>query len=333
MKKMIFDTMPDGTPVEAYTLRDGDTEATIITYGAILQKLTFHGRNMVYGFDTLKAYREDTCYIGSTVGRTANRTRGDKMAIDGKCFTVAMNDNGRNHLHGGNVGFNRRVWHAEEIGENALTLSYFSPNGEEGYPGNLLVSVTYTLIGNALKIQETGTTDAPTYLGMTNHSYFNASGLGSPIFEQELQVNADCYTSVDSHLIPDGLHRDVSGSAFDFRQMKKIGRDLSGEVTTYDHNFILNGKKALFDGKEYNDAATLRGELATIRTLTTKPCMQVYSGAFMKGKNNFFEGVEPKKYVSLCMETQFEPDFASRGEGILRPGETYDQTTIYILEK
>lgn len=333
MKKTIFGTMPDGTAIEAYLLKDGDTEATVITYGAILQSLRFHGQNMVYGFDSLKAYREDTCYIGSTVGRTANRTRGDKMAIDDKVFTVAKNDKGKNHLHGGTVGFNRRVWNAEEIGENTLKLSYFSPDGEEGYPGNLTVSVTYTLTGNALTIRESGETDAPTYLGMTNHSYFNATRLGSPIFEQQLQVNADCFTSVDNQLIPDGLHRAVGYSAFDFREMKRIGRDLSKDVMTYDHNFILNGRKAEFGGKEYNDAATLRGDFAAIRVLTTKPCIQIYSGAFMEGENAFLENVMPQKYISLCLETQFEPDFASRGEGLLRPGETYEQTTVYILEK
>lgn len=329
--KKLFDKMPDGREVMAYTITNGDCEATIIELGAILQSFEFKGERMVYGFNKVEHYFENTGYIGATVGRTSNRTKGTKMTLDGYTFTVAANDNGKNHLHGGASGFNQKLWKGEAISDCEVALTYLSPDGEEGYPGNLSVKVTYKLDGNALSIHYEADTDKATYVGMTNHSYFNASRLGSPIFEQELTVNADTYTAVDDDLMPNGEHPDVAGTPFDFREMKKIGRDLGGDVSTYDHNFVLNGKKAVWDGVEYNDAATLKGDLAKIQVLTNKPCIQVYSGYFLAGKNAFYDKVMPAQYISLCLETQFEPDAPSRGESILRPGEKYDYTTIYIF--
>lgn len=331
MKKYLFGTMPDGKDVYAYNFSCGRCEATVIELGGILQSFKLDGNDIVYGFNKLSHYLEDTCYVGALVGRTCNRIKGGKITIGESSFAIAQNDNGKNHLHGGCEGFNRKLWRAEVKDENTLVLNYCSPDGEEGYPGNLNVTVTYALTENALEIRYEGISDKDTYMSMTNHSYFNLSGLGTSILSQELSINADTYTDVDCDLIPTGNHPSVENTPFDFRRTKQIGRDINSCVTTYDNNFVLSQKKAIFNNNEYNDAALFQGTLGSMNVLTTMPCMQIYTGYFLNGTNKFYDKVTPTSHVSLCLETQFEPDAPSRGESLLRAGEKYEQSTIYIF--
>ena len=220
---------------------------------------------------------------------------------------------------------------------DTLTLFYSSADGEEGYPGKLDVTVKYTLYPDAIRIDYDAVSDKDTYCNLTNHAYFNLDGVGAgEITNHIMKINHTTYTAVDSELIPTGEHPSLDGSPYDFRQAKLIGRDLIGthkreELYGYDHNFILDtAEKALFDGKEYNYAAELSGKKLTMKVLTTKPCMQVYTGAFLEDDGNDFKGgVKKFSRMALAMETQFEPDSPTRGENVLRAGERYDHSTVY----
>lgn len=330
----------DGKDVFLYTFtaKDG-TKASITNYGGIVTSLFMPDRNgkpgdVVLGFDSLQGYLNGHPYFGSIVGRCANRIAGAKFELDGKTYQLAKN-NGENHLHGGNAGFDKKVWDVREItqGDDAgVELTYISPDGEEGYPGELKVIVTYLLTtDHELKIKYFATTTRPTPINLTHHGYFNLKGAGNgDILDHELMINADRYNVVSDQLIPTGELREVTGTPMDFRQSKPIGRDMAEVEGGYDHNFALNVNK---DGSLIR-AAVLK-ESSTGRWMevyTDQPGIQLYCGNFLDGTITGKNGKPYFKHYALCLETQHFPDSPNHPEfpnTILRPGETFSSETIY----
>ncbi len=339
---MDFGKLPDGTPVELYTLTNGKITAKVMTYGAILTELIVPDRDgkagdVVLGFDTLEGYLAGHPYFGATVGRVANRIGGAKFSLDGKDYKLAAN-NGPNTLHGGLKGFDKVVWKAEELtgkGWPTVKFTYRSPDGEEGFPGNLDVSVTYALNDiNGLQIDYKAITDKATPVVLTNHSYFNLAGPASgTILDQEIVINARNYTPGDEGMIPTGKIAPVRGTPLDFTTSTVIGSrfdQLKAEPIGYDHNFVLEptpDARINLAARVY-DPKTGR----VMEVFTTEPAVQFYTGNFLDGSNKGKGGVVYKKNQALCLEAQHFPDsvhHANFPTTILRPGQTYTQTTIY----
>jgi aldose 1-epimerase len=288
--------------------------------------------NVILSYDSLSGYRQKgNPYFGCLVGRYANRIANAKFKLDGKTYTLAANNNG-NTLHGGLKGFDKVVWTAEPVGDNSLKLTYLSKDGEEGYPGNLQTEVVYTLTDdNELKIDYKATTDKPTVVNLTNHAYFNLSaGADSTILDHELMLKADKYTIVNDKLIPTGQHPDVKGTPMDFTTAKKIGKDIGSVKGGYDHNWVLNktGNGLEMIGSLYHPNS---GRFMEV--YTTQPGIQFYSGNFLDGTLTGTAG--GKKYIQhagLCLETQHFPDSPNQPSfptTVLKPGETYQQSTVY----
>src|SRR4051812_12328303 len=290
--KQDFGKTPEGRPVELYVLTNGPMTAKVMTFGAIVTELHVPDRDgqpadVVLGFDDLRGYLAGHPYFGATVGRVANRIAKGKFTLDGKEYTLAINDP-PNTLHGGLKGFDKVVWTAEEVQRPdgpAVRMTYLSPDGEEGYPGNLSVAVTFTLTdGGGLKIDYEATTDKATPVNLTNHSYFNLAGPASgPILGHELMLAADRYTPVDDTLIPTGEVRPVRGTPLDFTTPTAIGArldQLKTDPVGYDHNYVLRGGG---DGPapaaRVSDPASGR----VMEMLTTEPGVQLYTANFLDG--------------------------------------------------
>ena len=349
IKREHWGELKDGTEVWLYTLaNDSGMQAQISTYGGTIVSLWVPDRygeagDVVLGFETLAEYVDHSPYFGCVVGRYANRIARGRFTLDGVTYQLACND-GPNHLHGGEVGFDKRVWSSStresDQGEPVLELSLISPDGDQGYPGTLRVRVSYTLTdANALRIDYEATTDAPTILNLTNHSYFNLSaGQQASVLDHELRLNADRYTPVDDTLIPTGELAPVAGTPLDFRSPRPIGARIEADHSQmqiaggYDHNFVING-----------EAGTLRlaarvvdptsGRVMTVRT--TEPGVQLYSANFLP-----LEGLPGKRGLTygpraaLCLETQHFPDSPNKPHFpsvILRPGKKFCSTTIYAF--
>ena len=345
-----FGVTPEGDSVDLYTLTNGAGVTMEVTnYGGIITSLRVPGRagireDVVLGFDSLSAYTSESYraanpYFGALVGRYANRIAGGTFAIDGRTYTLETN-NGPNHLHGGEEGFDRVVWDAESFREGdrvGVVLRHTSPDGHGGYPGRLDVRVTYTLTpDDALAIDYHATTTKATPVNLTQHSYFNLDGDGDgPILDHELTIDADRFTPVDSTLIPTGELRPVAGTPFDFREPTPIGARIDADNRQleygggYDHNFVLADRPS----DTLRLAARLyepdTGRLLTVRT--TEPGVQFYSGNFLDG-SFAGDGEAYDRREGLALETQHfpnspnEPDFPST---ILRPGEEYTTRTVY----
>ncbi len=294
--------------------------------------------DVVLGYDTLDGYLKDTAYFGGIVGRYANRIAKGKFSLNGKEYTLVVN-NGENHLHGGTKNFETVVWRAKSsiVKDGAsLELDYLSKDGEEGYPGNLKVKVIYTLTeNNELKIDYSATTDKDTVINLTNHSYFNLAGAGSgTILNHLMQINADRFTPTDSGSIPTGELRNVKSTPFDFSAPTAIGARIEQADeqlklgSGYDHNYILNknGQLLTLAAKVYEQSSGREMEV-----FTTEPAMQFYSGNFLngiKGKN----GKIYQKRDAFCLETEHYPDSPNQPEfptTVLKPNQKYSQTTIY----
>ncbi|GAA4832227.1 aldose epimerase family protein [Algivirga pacifica] len=317
------------------------TKVTLTNYGAhILEIFTVDKEeelaDITLGVDTLEELKGDHPFFGSTVGRFANRIANGKCQIDGKEYSFAVN-NGPNHLHGGPDGFHRQIWESEISEHNglpAVKMTHLSPDGHEGYPGNLQVTLYFTLSNsNQLAIYYQATTDKETVINLTNHAYFNLSGKGN-ILQHELMINADHYTPVDKDCIPTGERAEVIGTPFDFTTSKKIGMDIKEEHPQiiigngYDHNFVLNKTdKTLSAAAEVTDPASGR----FLKVQTTELGMQLYTANGLggtKGKGD----TTYEDFGALCLETQNFPDAPNQENfpsAFLKPGETYEQVTIF----
>jgi aldose 1-epimerase len=340
VQKSSYGQLPDGTQIELYTLTNSKgVVAKIITYGALLTELHVPDRNgqlgdIVLGFDNLDQYLKGHPYFGATIGRVANRIAQGKFTLDGQPYTLATN-NGPNHLHGGLKGFDKVVWKAEPIQSSdwaAVKFTYTSSDGEEGYPGNLNVTVIYTLTDlNELRINYSATTDKATPVNLTNHSYFNLAGEGD-ILGHELMLAADRYTPVDDTLIPTGELAPVKGTVMDFTSPMAIGSrigKLTNQPSGYDHNYCLTagGKGLALAARVYEPKS---GRVMEI--LTTEPGIQFYTGNFLDGTLTGKRGIVYKKHYGFCLETDHFPDSINRPNFppvVLRPGQTYRQTTVH----
>lgn len=346
IKKKLFGVLDDGREVYVYTLTNKfGTKVKIIEYGATIIKLKVADRNgtftdIVAGYDSLSSYVNADGYQGAVIGRYGNRIGNGKFTIDGVEYTLYQN-NGNNSLHGGKNGFNSKLWTAEAIDadEPTLILSYTSVDGEEGYPGNLDVTVTYKLTNdNALSINYHATTDKKTAVNLTNHAYFNLSGYASgSVHSHVLQLDADTYLETDKSLLPTGNILSVKGTPFDFTEPKEIGRDIGEDNVAlinaggYDHcfNFIDGNKKGIVKRGELYEASSGR----VMELYTDMPCVQIYTGNFVNNaKYPFKGGYKQVPQTHVCLETQCMPDSVNHKgftNVILDVGEVYDTTTIY----
>ncbi len=331
--------MVGGKEVFQFTLKNKhDMTVKIINFGGIVTSLLVPDKtgkldDVVLGFDNLADYLAEHPYFGALIGRYANRIAKGRFVLNGKEYQLALND-GKNHLHGGNIGFNKVVWDAVEFcnAEGAgVELNYLSKDGEENYPGNLSTTVRYLLNDqNELVIKYLATTDQPTIVNLTHHGYFNLKGEGcGDILDHEIMINADRYTAVDEELIPTGELIPVDNTPLDFTTWQPIGARIKKLPGGYDHNYVLNRK-----GPELTLAASVRepksGRVMTV--YTTEPGMQFYTGNFLDGTLTGKRGVKYGKHSGFCLETQHFPDSPNHPafpSTVLNPGEVYQQTTIY----
>ncbi len=343
--KKAWGKMPDGAVVDLYTLTNKNgAVAKITTYGATLTELHVPDRNgklgdVVLGFTNLKQYLAGHPFFGSTVGRVANRIANGKFTLDGVEYPLARN-NGNHHLHGGEKAFDKVVWRARTVQSSlgpAVEFAYTSPNLEEGYPGELVSRVTYTLTNNnELRLDYTAKTDAPTPVNLTHHSYFNLAGKGT-ILDHELMLAAKRYTPGDATMIPTGKIASVKGTPFDFTKPTPMGarigqlkpRPAYSDPGGYDLNYVLDsGGKSLALAARVRDPKSGR----VMEILTDEPGIQFYTGNFLDGSLKGKNGVVYKKNTGFCLETQHFPDSPNKPQFpsvILRPGQVYKQTTIH----
>ncbi|RRV05344.1 galactose mutarotase [Pseudomonas sp. v388] len=349
-ERSTFGTLPDGTAVEKYTLSNSNgLQASIITYGATLQSLLMPDKNgkvedVVLGFDDVKGYQDNgTVYFGATIGRFGNRLAGGTFELDGKTYRVPLNDK-TNALHGGSQGFDKRIWKAESIRSDdavAVKLSYLSPDGEMGFPGALLTEVTYSLNDrDELKIDYRATTDKPTVLNLTNHSYFNLAGAGNgDILKQVATLHASHYTPVNEKLIPTGQLPAVAGTPLDFLTPTAFGKHIKDNHPQlkfaepkqggFDFNWVLDTQ---------GDVTRLAAEVSDpqsgrrLQLFTTEPGVQLYTGNFLDGSIHGKGGKQYPHWGAFTLETQHYPD-APNQPGFpstrLDPGKTYTQTTVF----
>lgn len=342
--KEAFEKTIDGKKTHLFVLKNNkNVQVAITNYGGRVVSLLVPDKDgkmvdVVNGFDNVDDYTKggDT-YFGALIGRYGNRIAKGKFTLDGKTYTLAIN-NAPNALHGGPKGFSRVVWDARQTSPNQLELTYLSKDGEEGYPGNLHVKVTYTLTGdNDLEIDYEATTDKKTVVNLTNHTFFNLNGEGSGTINNHLlQINADAFTPVDSTLIPTGKFQPVEGTPFDFRKPTAIGSRINENHEQlkygkgYDHNFVISKTKSTV----LKRAATVVGDKSGIvmDVLTKEPGLQFYGGNFLDGSHQLNNGTKDEHRTAFCLETQHFPDSPNQSSfpsTVLNPGETYRTTTVY----
>lgn len=334
------------TGIETYTLEnDNGMRADIITYGARIQRLFVPDKNgnpidVVAGFDDPEQFRNDRgTYFNATIGRVGNRIEKGRFVLNGKEYKLYTND-GENHLHGGKFGFDKKLWTACAEKDGTLKLTYFSQDGEEGYPGNMTVCVTYALTNdNSLNISYEAQSDKDTLCSLTNHAYFNLDGEFESVLDHEIFIDADKLTDVDDGLIPHGGIMNVKGTAFDFTTAKPLGRDIEADERLlkiarggYDFNYILNRHDTEHGTEKPVASAYSKKSGIEMSVYTDRPCMQFYTGNFLDG----FCGKKPYPYQSaFCMETQGFPNACnvpSFESMTLSAGEKYVTSTSYVFK-
>ncbi len=337
VERMAFGATKDGRAVEKFVLKAGKLEAEVITYGAALAALRVPDKNgqmvdVVLGYRSVAGYEENGGHLGATIGRYANRIAGASFAIDGVTYPLVANE-GTKQLHGGPGGYTRQLFRGEPTGESQVTFSFHDPDGANGYPGTVDMSVTYTLTEAGLRLSYRAETDKPTYCNFTNHSYFNLNG-GGTAMDHLLWIKADAITPVDAQSIPVAQAMPVAGTAFDFREEKPVGRDIEADEEQlhmtggYDHNFILG------PAEEPRLVARLTGDKSGIvmETYTCQPGVQLYTANGLKGNAETKSGVPYAKREAVCLETQLPPDSPNHpewGDVVLRPGAVYEAVTEY----
>nr|WP_294784538.1 aldose epimerase family protein [uncultured Flavobacterium sp.] len=338
-----FDTIIDGKKVNLYWIENKGIKAAFTNYGGRLVGLWIADKNgkqtdVVVGMNSAKGFKNSTePYFGATIGRVGNRIGKGKFTLEGKQYQVPLN-NGKNALHGGVKGFQDVVWNAEKTDGKTLVFTYVSPDGEQGFPGNLTVKVTYTITDdNALKMEYEATTDKTTVVNLTNHAFFNLNGEGSgSVLKHELQIYANQFTPVDEGLIPTGELKAVQNTPFDFTSKHSIGERIETKDEQlkfgkgYDHNYVLNNSKK--DG--FIHAATIKGDASgiTLDIYTEEPGIQFYSGNFMQSKNTFKSGAKDDFRTAFALETQHFPDAPNQPKFApitLKAGEKYHTVSLY----
>jgi len=335
-----FGVTKEGVAADLFTLKRGAIEARITNYGGIVTQLLAPDRkgrvgDVVLGYNHLEGYLKSSPYFGALVGRYGNRIGGAKFVLDGVTYNLPVN-NGPNCLHGGIRGFDKVVWQAKTVPSGpALELSYVSKDGEEGFPGNLSVKAVYSLTeDNGLRLDYTATTDKPTVLNLTQHTYFNLAGKGD-VLSHEVFIDADRFTAVDGNLIPTGELRPVAGTPFDFRKPTAIGARIDADDEQlklghgYDHNYVLNHPPGRLDViARAHDPASGR----TLEVLTTEPGVQFYTGNHLNGSITGKGGWAYQARHGFCLEAQHFPDSPNKPlfpSVVLKPGQLYENTIIY----
>ena len=338
MKITTFGTTPGGEPVYAIELDNGILKCRVITFGATLQALTVpdkdgHPVDVVLGFDNLEAYMTQGGYLGATVGRFANRIAGSRFTLNGQVYTLAAN-NGKNHLHGGKTGFSHRVWEIGETGANSVTLRLLSPDGEEGYPGNLQCRVRYSLEENSLVIRYHAVSDQDTVCSLTNHSYFNLNGSGS-VLEHSLKLFAHSYTPAKWDSTPKGTVVPVAGTPMDFTVPTTIGARITAPfgqliwARGYDHNYVIDGPIGTL--RPMAQVSSARSGII-LEAETTLPGVQFYTANYLPKGHPGKDGCFYKAHQGFCLEAQFFPDSPNRPDfpsPILRAGKEFDHRTVF----
>ena len=349
IKKELFGKLPCGCEVYSYTLsNDSITSVSIIDYGGTLKNIWVKDKDgkvadVICGYDTIEGYLTSGGYQGALIGRVGNRIAKAKFTLEGKEYQLNNND-GQNTLHGGIKGFNTKMWKVEEAGtdeEPALILTYTSPDGEENYPGTLFAKVTYTLTKDAgVSIHYEATTDKTTICNLTNHAYFNMAGFESGVIDDQLLwLDCDKINSVDSELIPDGKLIDVTGTPYDFRKETAIGEGFKSdypmirEFGGYDNNFVF----AAYNG-QLRPRGSMRDPKAgrKVTVWTDQPCIQFYTANMINPDDAPFKGnVKQYTHCAVCLETHATPDAINHPDFpsvVLKPGEKYETTTVYVFE-
>ena len=345
--KELFGKKPCGCEVYAYTLTNKNgASVRILTMGGIIQQINMPDRDgkfadLICGYDTVEGYLTGGGYHGALIGRYGNRIANGRFALNGITYQLAQNSGISNHLHGGKVGFNQKIWDAvpfEKAGECGLILKMTSPDGDENYPGKLDVTVTYTLTDeNALSIHYEAETDKDTIVNMTNHAYFNLGGFDSgDILDELLWVDSDSITEVDENLIPTGKAYPVAGTPFDFNKPEKVGARIDDDDPQikfgkgYDHNYNLKTHGIAAKVAELYDPKSGR----VMDVITDQPGVQIYAANMMNGEVPFKKGVKQEPRHAICLETQHAPDSPNHPDfptTTLKVGQKYDTTTTYVF--
>ncbi|HVO02064.1 MAG TPA: aldose epimerase family protein [Candidatus Cybelea sp.] len=328
----------EGKPVQEVRLKSAaGAEASIIGFGAALRDLTVplrggRNRRVVIGYETLEGYRNSHGSAGATCGRVANRIANGRFSLDGKSYQLALNENGRTHLHGGMRGFAHRLWDVVESQNDSVVLRLISPDGEENYPGTVEALCTYRLLEPAtIRIEMQATTDAPTLVNLVNHSYFTLAE-NVEIWDHKLQIAAEFYTPLDAALIPTGEIITVAGTAYDFRSLRPIRLMQAGRLFNYDINFVLDNLAPLGSSGDVAARVISPTEDLTLEVATSEPGLQLYTGAVLSSGAPGVAGQRHFAHAGLCLETQRFPDAIHRRhfpQATLRPGETYRHVVEY----
>ncbi|MEP4769281.1 MAG: aldose epimerase family protein [Roseibium sp.] len=325
-----FGTLPDGSNVQEISLKKGKLEASILTFGAIIRDLKVDGQPVVLGFDALQSYLDYPNYFGAVVGRCANRIANGNMTIDGVSYQLDQNENGMNQLHGGVKGFSNRNWQIEQSDKASVLLKLVSEDGDMGYPGHVEVLVRYTLTGaGALRIKISATTDKPTPVNLSQHSYFNLDG-SDTILDHSVEIAADSYLPVDDVLIPTGEIRKVAWTPYDFQDGRTVRRKSGEDGVVYDHNFCLTEEKR--DAVEFAAAVEAGNSDLRMEIWTTEPGIQFYDAAKLDVPVVGSDGRRYGPYAGLCLESQGWPDSVNQPtfpDTLLRPEETYNHITEF----
>jgi aldose 1-epimerase len=333
----VFGACEDGEPVHRVTIAGGGLTASVLSWGAVVQdlRLSSHDLPLVLGYPRFEDYRAHSPYFGAIAGRYANRIGGARAAIDGHAHEFDPNFLGKHTLHGGRASFAKRLWTIADHGEDHVTLTLRSADGDMGFPGNLSAACTYRVGGDGvLSITLSAETDQPTLVNLTNHSYFNLDdgGIGD-ILDHRMRISADAYLPVDAELIPTGIVQPVGGTLFDFRALRQIRMEIEGDQVDYDHNFCLSAGRVPLRTVALVEAANSR---VRMEVRTTEPGLQFYAGHKITQPAVGLLGAPYSPRAGFCLETQVWPDSPSRSyfpQALLRPGETSVQVTEYVFSQ
>ena len=337
--KSVFATDKNGNAVTSYRIENGALTAEILDRGATIRSLIFEGVDVALGYDDVAGYEQNDGYLGATIGRYGNRIAAGKFSLNGKTYQVHCNEGGKNHLHGGNVGYDKMMWHEETVEDNAVTLSLQDCGAETGYPGTLNVSVRFSVQEDALLIEYSAIGDEDTPVNLTNHCYFNLNGVGNgDVLDTRLQIHASRYLPVDEALIPTGVLRKTEGTPFDFMTgAKAIGKEIGAADRQlalgggYDHNFCLDGEGFRPVLQAYSPVSGI-----IMNCLTTEPGVQLYTGNVLSTEVG--KGTEKGygKHDGFCVETQHYPDSPNQPAfptTVVKAGQRYESKTAYAFSK